>query len=885
MSAGPVVVSLLPHGGPSVGEFRNVWMDGIWLLEPMSAGPVVVSLLPHGGPSVGEFRNVRMDGICYGMRTKDKAKRRVTSVRSLESADECMYSLPFGSENVVAAVKRKIDHVDEADCGSSSVAKKLCISASVTNRKSNEEQLHTFDKESLENFSNAGVFSGARKRKAIEMHEMHESAMPKGQGVSAEPVPALRAPPTNKICAYLELSLFFVPFGICHCFISVKCWSFVIGLLISGYADATEEVQLSPIVNSRNISSSHPTTPVTADKGKRKVYEYNSSNYNSHKEMMDSVAGYLAHDGTQDLLCGPPSSLPMCSRTPIQSHQKNGIPQVIFSAFCVAYFISLVFYYGCLTLILFFAPDASVGRSSNIADDRIRTTFASTPTQACPPSSTTRSPPVHSRSNGSTRLRQEQPTLNRRQCARGASNMRRHRPSNAQAPVRQGPPSAYISMGRCDRVCRHCNAFFWCEERLAASTRLHPEYSKCCNKGQVQLPTHDDYPEYIKHLFNDAHFMEHIRAYNQMFAMTSLGAEVDQSVNRGRGPYVFKISGQLYHCIGGMLPEQGKRPRFLQLYIYDRDNEVDNRLENMQRHGEGLRREIVEGLIEFLDEHNHLVQLFRTAADKMAEADIPTFKVRLFGVVGSRQHELPSGDSIGAIVFEGGPDVESNFDVVIQQHSGTPQRINKLNPSYMSLHFPLLFIYGEDGYHLDLKLRDTTNEASDGARKMSIKMKMDESCSIVVSAEPKGKEVVADSEDTKLATLTVSDTGKSIYVKAYRKWTIANKNGKPVMFCCMLIDRQVLPAETSKEIKIDTSLLAKEEPIHPSPTAVTSQASPAQKTEKQLPATPPESETKVLPESQVKYGPRKMSARRGLYSGETTAVAEKIHKKPKKDQS
>ena len=72
--------------------------------------------------------------------------------------------------------------------------------------------------------------------------------------------------------------------------------------------------------------------------------------------------------------------------------------------------------------------------------------------------------------------------------------------------------------------------------------------------------------------------MEHIRAYNQMFAMTSLGAEIDHSVNRGRGPYVFKISGQIYHCIGGMCPEPGKRPKFLQLYIYDTDNEVDNRL-------------------------------------------------------------------------------------------------------------------------------------------------------------------------------------------------------------------------------------------------------------------------------------------------------------------
>ncbi|PWA75257.1 hypothetical protein CTI12_AA242700 [Artemisia annua] len=81
-----------------------------------------------------------------------------------------------------------------------------------------------------------------------------------------------------------------------------------------------------------------------------------------------------------------------------------------------------------------------------------------------------------------------------------------------------------------------------------------------------------------------------------------------------------------------------------------------------------LRPDIVENLIALLDEHNQLVQLFRTARDKMAEADIPEFKVRLFGYVSSRQHELPAGDSIGAIVFEGGPDVETEFDVVLEQH-------------------------------------------------------------------------------------------------------------------------------------------------------------------------------------------------------------------------
>ncbi|PWA65577.1 hypothetical protein CTI12_AA332110 [Artemisia annua] len=57
------------------------------------------------------------------------------------------------------------------------------------------------------------------------------------------------------------------------------------------------------------------------------------------------------------------------------------------------------------------------------------------------------------------------------------------------------------------------------------------------------------------------------------------------------------------------------------------------------------------GRAYFLDENNALVHLFRTARDKLREADIPNFHIRLFGVVGANQYELPTADSIGAIVL------------------------------------------------------------------------------------------------------------------------------------------------------------------------------------------------------------------------------------------
>ncbi|PWA77499.1 DNA helicase Pif1-like protein [Artemisia annua] len=149
---------------------------------------------------------------------------------------------------------------------------------------------------------------------------------------------------------------------------------------------------------------------------------------------------------------------------------------------------------------------------------------------------------------------------------------------------------------------------------------------------------------------------------------------------------------------------------------------VANRLEKFQRTGDGLRPDIVQNLIAFLDEHNKLVQLFRTAREKLSEVDIPQFKIQLFGVVGSRQHELPSGDSIGAIVFQEQPDVVTDFDVIIEQHNHQPKRVNKLHASYMSLQFPLIFIYGEEGYHLNRYLFERTDSTPDAPKRMTMKM-------------------------------------------------------------------------------------------------------------------------------------------------------------------
>ncbi|PWA47152.1 hypothetical protein CTI12_AA385830 [Artemisia annua] len=91
-----------------------------------------------------------------------------------------------------------------------------------------------------------------------------------------------------------------------------------------------------------------------------------------------------------------------------------------------------------------------------------------------------------------------------------------------------------------------------------------------------------------------------------------------------------------------------------------------------------LNPAIVQSLMQILDEHNELVQVFRTARDKCRDSDMPEFKIQLYNVVGSRQHQLPSSGTLGAIAFQPDEKCQTDYDIVIEM---TEAYIRDLRPT------------------------------------------------------------------------------------------------------------------------------------------------------------------------------------------------------------
>ncbi|XP_074305872.1 uncharacterized protein LOC141641094 [Silene latifolia] len=269
----------------------------------------------------------------------------------------------------------------------------------------------------------------------------------------------------------------------------------------------------------------------------------------------------------------------------------------------------------------------------------------------------------------------------------------------------------YWDIGDPEYECRKCGAQMWYQERKEKrrGTRC-PKFSLCCSDGKVVLPHLKEPPQLLKCLLSKQHrlsnrFIENIRAYNAMFSFTSMGGKIDHSVNQGRGPYTFRMRGQNIHRIRSLLPSAGTMPKFCQLYIYDTEEEVENRKTALSQNTPNrFDDDLIESLQKMVDEKNPVAKNFRMARDRLSSNEDVEVSIRLISRrdTDERTYNCPTASEVAALI-EG--DLDPNMDkrdIIVQKSCGRLQRISELHPSYMALKYPLLFPCGEDGYRLGI---------------------------------------------------------------------------------------------------------------------------------------------------------------------------------------
>ncbi|XP_031108515.1 uncharacterized protein LOC116012990 [Ipomoea triloba] len=287
----------------------------------------------------------------------------------------------------------------------------------------------------------------------------------------------------------------------------------------------------------------------------------------------------------------------------------------------------------------------------------------------------------------------------------------------------------YNDIGDPNNICDHCHAIFWYGERIDKEVRHGiPKYSTCCFHGKIKLPRLGVPPTRIYNLFfgqgdKRMEFLKNIRMYNNMFSFTSLGAKVDTSINIGNAPPIFRINGQNFHLMGGLLSQDGSSPKFAQLYIHDTENEVENRI-NAFRGDQPTTEthlQIVQDIKQDLDDHNVLVKCFRWAQNHIKSNPQSEFKMRLIGKRNgdARTYNLPTVSEVAALIVGDLDPALGHRDIIVETKAGYLKRINELNPAYLPLQYPLLFPFGEDGYREDIQFNLDRLRTTGGRNKVS----------------------------------------------------------------------------------------------------------------------------------------------------------------------
>ena len=118
-----------------------------------------------------------------------------------------------------------------------------------------------------------------------------------------------------------------------------------------------------------------------------------------------------------------------------------------------------------------------------------------------------------------------------------------------------------------DVVCPNCHALHFSCEKLTNSSNVNPKFGICCLQGQIQSPPISQSPPLLHQLLNSStphtqNFRDGIHQYNSAFAFTSVAMEVDNTVLNSRGPYSFRMHGEMYHKMGSLLPRDGQQPAY-----------------------------------------------------------------------------------------------------------------------------------------------------------------------------------------------------------------------------------------------------------------------------------------------------------------------------------
>ena len=211
----------------------------------------------------------------------------------------------------------------------------------------------------------------------------------------------------------------------------------------------------------------------------------------------------------------------------------------------------------------------------------------------------------------------------------------------------------------------------------------NPSFQMCCSNGKAILRPLGTIPTAISDLFRGnsteaKEFKQNIRSYNSALSFTSMNANLDRSVaNNISGAYAFRIHDGVQHLkSSSLVPSDdmssatAPHPKFAQIYIFDTDNKLRNRM-NVAGNSE-VDQNTMATLQRVMHDINPFVSQFKTMKELAEEQPEGIQDVRMVfrsqGTPDPRRYNDPTASEIGVLIVGAtdNPDMElSNRDIVV----------------------------------------------------------------------------------------------------------------------------------------------------------------------------------------------------------------------------
>ena len=201
-------------------------------------------------------------------------------------------------------------------------------------------------------------------------------------------------------------------------------------------------------------------------------------------------------------------------------------------------------------------------------------------------------------------------------------------------------------------------------------------------------------------------FMALVMSYNNIMSFTSEG--VGRKDHEHSGWSTFRMQGGFYHYLGNLLPDPGHRQKFAQMYTMQASQDETN---VRQQQAPQLDQGIIRMIQTVMHQVNPYAQGFKNCAKRLQESSNPDLRMHILQAdphkANRSTHNKPTSDEVAQVLLnvsaEGAGPIDR--DIIVETKEGGLQRVPYWHVAYMPLRYPILFPFGEAGWHRSIPLR------------------------------------------------------------------------------------------------------------------------------------------------------------------------------------